>query len=91
MGLTVLPQMPHSKGLDRKVSEPEDLQLLAQSGEGARGVQVGRGLRSRTTTVFPTTAPYKWEKGEVNCCPRQILLWPHTQFPDALFLSVSIV
>lgn len=98
MGLTIMPRLPHSKGLDQRVSEPEDLELLAQPGEGGRGVQVGKGVteqhydfRKSKDLISNHSSLQMGERVEANCSPRQILLWPRTQFPNSPFLSVSIV
>lgn len=60
-GPTAGPRGPQSKGLDPRVSEPEDLELLGQPDEGGTGCRGQRGYLNRTSLLgtvkatFPTT------------------------------------
>ena len=65
-----MPKLPHSKGLDQRVSEPEDLSRWLSLVKVEEGCRWERGLPSSTVilgrvkTTFPTIAPYKWERGQ---------------------------
>lgn len=77
----------------------EDLELLAQPGEGRIGCRWERGFPNRTNILgtmkgtFPTVAPYKWKKGWKQIYtplptpqPSQLYRIPNFQIAVAVFI-----